>query len=485
MQPTSWLQRQALLHPQRPAFFWNEESWSFSLLAQMAQRYAHYYAAVLPSDVKRVAVSSRNHPAFYWTILGLWELGIEIQFLNSRLTVAERHVQLTDAQSRYLLVDQVTAYQDEWPLLEIPPQLTTEISPQHYMDRGYHLAAIASIMYTSGTTGRPKGVPQTFAHHLASAQATRVSLDVQGTSCWGLALPLFHISGLSILLRSMALGNAVYLMEKPLVHQLDHALRTGQVTILSVVTRVLQELVTIAPANGYPTVQTILLGGGPVDQETLEQAAAKALPVMQSFGMTETCSQIIALPMTEALRKIGSAGYPLQGVQVKVVPLRPEDSVGEIYVKGPSVVSHYLHQQTREQWTEDGWFKTGDLGYLDTAGALYVKSRLSELIISGGENIYPAELEQAFLQHPFIEEAAVVGQADDQWGQVPIAFIRTTQPLTATIIREHLQRYLAKYKQPKIIYLVHELPRTASGKLLKRVLLTEERVKYIDYQLGN
>ena len=142
-----------------------------------------------------------------------------------------------------------------------------------------------------------------------------------------------------------------------------------------------------------------------------------------------------------------------------------------------------MNDRGLEQWTQDGWFATGDLGYLDSEGYLYVVSRLSELIISGGENIYPAEVEQALVSHPAIEEAAVVGEPSGVWGQEPVAYLTLKEPITLPELIAYLTPQLARYKHPRRYYQVKEMPRTASGKIVKRVLLTEERVNYIEQQI--
>ena len=203
--------------------------------------------------------------------------------------------------------------------------------------------------------------------------------------------------------------------------------------------------------------------------------------------MTETCSQVVALKFEDAALKIGSAGQPLKDMQIKIVDElgqeQPEKQVGEILLKGPNVVSGYLNQRQPEKWTADGWFKTGDMGYLDAQSYLYLVSRLSELIISGGENIYPTEVEQVLQAITGIKAAAVVGEPDAQWGAVPVAYVISDQEITLAQIQDQCSRKLAKYKRPKRIYFCHSFPQTASGKIAKHRFMTEEERRFNQMKL--
>jgi len=206
------------------------------------------------------------------------------------------------------------------------------------------------------------------------------------------------------------------------------------------------------------------------------------LPVMLSYGMTETCSQVVAGKINLHSKFKDTVGRPLMGVQIKIDGTDQANESGEILLKGPSIVKGYLNGRDRHSWTKEGWFCTGDWGYLTDTGELKILSRMSERIISGGENIYPAEIEAIFLKSQKIAEAIVIGRADPNWGQRPVAYLKLIDKVSVNEIC-NLMEQLASYKHPDEIFVIHDLPKTASGKPLKRLFLTEERVNYIDYQL--
>jgi len=196
------------------------------------------------------------------------------------------------------------------------------------------------------------------------------------------------------------------------------------------------------------------------------------MPVLQTYGMTETASQAATLPPHDALRKLGSAGKPLFPVELKVDA--PPGEVGEILVRGPGVSPGYYRRPKESKASRrEGWFRTGDLGWLDAEGYLYVVDRRSDLIISGGENVYPAEVERVLESHPAVLEAGVAAKADERWGQVPIAFVvpksSPSQKLAAELIA-YCRSKMARYKAPVEVHFVPELPRNAAGKLARHRL---------------
>jgi O-succinylbenzoic acid--CoA ligase len=283
-------------------------------------------------------------------------------------------------------------------------------------------------------------------------------------------LPLFHVGGLSILLRGAIYGIPVVLHERFDPVAVNAAIDSEGVTIISVVATTLQRMLDARGNTPYPPhFRCALLGGGPAPQPLLERCAALGVPVVQTYGLTESASQAVTLSPADALRKLGSAGQPLLPVGLRIDVDGREAApgeVGEILLRGPTITVGYSgHPEATAEAIRDGWLHTGDMGHRDAEGYLYVADRRSDLIISGGENIYPAEVEAALLAHPAVAEAGVVGLPDAQWGQVPVAAIVLRSPAAESDILAALRAHLAAYKLPRRIIVLSELPRTASGKL--------------------
>nr|WP_238530553.1 o-succinylbenzoate--CoA ligase [Oscillochloris trichoides] len=333
-------------------------------------------------------------------------------------------------------------------------------------------------MYTSGTTGSPKGAMLSCGNHWWNATASALNLGLHADDCWLAALPLFHVGGLAIILRGAIYGIPVVLHERFDAHAVNAAIETERVTIISVVATTLQRMLDARGATPYPQhFRCALLGGGPAPRPLLELCAELGVPVAQTYGMTESASQAATLAPGDALRKLGSAGQALLPVGLRIGTVEREAApgeVGEILLAGPTITSGYVGQPTASAAAlRGGWLHTGDLGYRDAEGYLYVVERRSDLIISGGENIYPAEVEAALLAHPAVVEAGVVGMPDAQWGQRPVAVVVLRQPVASAELLAFVRERLASYKLPRDIVVRESLPRTASGKL-QRARLREQ-----------
>lgn len=469
-----WLTKQAQLSPKRPAIeLMNGESITFQELEERSKQFAGRLAALGVDKGQHIGVLSSNSLEMVYTIHALSYLGAVAVMLNIRLTDGELNFQLNDAEVEFLITDQEQTQRN----LNVAQMVTyKEIADQDRAEsinfqEDIHLDDAFTIMYTSGTTGLPKGVVHTYGNYWWSSIASALNLGLHHNDKWLISLPLFHVSGMSTLMKSAIYGMPIYLMKKFDETKVHEAIMHDNITIVSVVTVMLQRLMEKLGADRYPeTMRCFLLGGGPAPRVLLEKAKAKGIPVFQSYGMTETTSQIATLSAEDALTHIGSTGQALLPAQIKIDE-PAEDGVGEIIVKGPMVTKgYYKNEEANEESFQDGWLYTGDLGYLDDGGYLYVVDRRTDLIISGGENIYPSEIENALLKIPAIKEAGVTRMEDEMWGHVPVAYVVLQEPITEEEIIEELHDHLAKYKIPKKIYFVDSLPRNAANKLMRNRL---------------
>jgi O-succinylbenzoic acid--CoA ligase len=309
-----------------------------------------------------------------------------------------------------------------------------------------------TVLFTSGTTGSPKPVVLTRTNHEASAIASAWNLGVAPDDRWLCVLPLHHVGGLAILWRSVIYGTTVVLHERFDPAAVVAAFERGEVTIASLVPTMLRRL-RDAGLSGPGGVRAILLGGGPVPRDLLEWSAAIGLPVLQTYGMTETASQIATLRAEEAVAHHGSAGRPLLGVELAV------GDRGEILVRGPMVAAGAV--------AADGWLHTGDRGHVDEDGFLHVEGRLDDVIVTGGENVSAVEVEEALLAHPAVADAAVAGKGDAEWGQAVVAWVVLATHVPDAELRDHCRGRLSSFKVPKAFVRVDELPRNAAGKVVR------------------
>ncbi|MEC5261580.1 o-succinylbenzoate--CoA ligase [Bacillus amyloliquefaciens] len=472
----NWLIQRAQLTPERIALIFENKQMTFKELyhasKQMAARLSEYYTL---KKGDRVAILLSNRPEMVYAVHACFLLGMEAVLLNTKLSKQERLFQLEDSQAKLLLTEDGFRREDYESAVatadvdELQAEEAGDIEPEEYVT----LDDTATLMYTSGTTGRPKGVQQTFGNHYSSAVSSALNLGVTERDRWLIALPLFHISGLSALFKSVIYGMPVVLHQKFSVTDVLDSISSHRVTIISAVQTMLSGL--LSETEQCPeSLRCILLGGGPAPLPLLEECRRKQFPVFQSYGLTETCSQIVTLSPEFSMEKLGSAGKPLFSCEIRIEKdgnrCAPFEH-GEITVKGPNVMKGYYHRdEANKAAFHNGWFKTGDLGYLDDEGFLYVLDRRSDLIISGGENIYPAEVEAALLAHPAVAEAGVSGAEDPKWGKVPHAFLVLTSSVSSEELTAFCRERLAKYKIPAAFFAVDELPRNASNKLMRHRL---------------
>ncbi|WP_042143033.1 o-succinylbenzoate--CoA ligase [Paucisalibacillus sp. EB02] len=472
-----WLTKQAFLLPYQPAIEMVDGSTiTFLELKEKSQEFARKLARLKIKKGSHVGVLSNNNATMIIAIHALSYLGAVAVLLNTRLTEDELNYQLKDAEVMAVISQDELLDQAEKLDVDIAvsfSEVEKRIKEKVELVDVINLSDPFTIIYTSGTTGFPKGVVHTYGNHWWSAIGSALNLGLQETDKWLAVLPYFHVGGLSIFIKSAIYGMPVYLVEKFNEQIVLDAIINRGVTITSVVTVMVQRILATLGDNQFPNhFRCMLLGGGPAPVPLLEKASEKSIPVFQSFGMTETSSQIATLSPRDSLQKVGSAGKALFPAQIKIKDSVPNE-IGEILVKGPMVSSgYYNNKEANENSFYDGWLSTGDLGYTDEEGFLFVVDRRKDLIISGGENIYPSEIESVLSGFEGVKEVGVTGIPDDHWGQVPVAFI---VPTNEQILKEDIMTYaevkMAKYKLPKEIHFVESLPRNASNKLVRNKLL--------------
>lgn len=399
-------------------------------------------------------------------------LGITPVMLNTRLTAHELSVQMISLDCRWLIVDASTeplAAQIDAPYT---PLHVETFPPIGEVDaRPLDVNAPAAVMFTSGTSGRPKAALLTLGAFHASALASAARIGTQPDDNWLCVLPLYHVGGLSIVYRSALYGTRFALLPRFDPAHVAERMMRGEITLVSLVPTMLYRLLEHLP-SAPPRLRMILLGGAAPSAALLERAHALGLPVATTYGLTEAASQVATALPDLARRKPGTVGKPLDGTEVRIVdaddqPL-PAYAEGEICVRGGTLMQGYLNDpDATGRALRGGWLHTGDIGYLDDEGDLFVLVRRSDLIVSGGENVYPAEVEAALKTHPGVAEALVVGLPDAEWGQIVGALVtlHARSSLTEAALLTHVQGKLARYKQPRRLRIVDALPLNATGKL--------------------
>lgn len=469
METQNWLLKQAATLPNQIAIDDGNERLSFAELKKQVEVLVGKIDHLNPGS--RVGLLATNTLMSYKLALAIMCSGRTIVWLNWRLAGEELERQIKDSGLQLCLVENSL-----WrsgmtnPFKSYSAFLITNADPGELIPV-FKSDWVASIMYTSGTTGKPKGVLQTFGNHFYSAVSSALNLGLSSADKWLCVAPIFHISGFSIIMRGLIYGMTVRLVEKFRAEEIERILANEAVTIMSVVPFMLKKLIQQQNKTNIhynSAFRCMLLGGGTIDRETLEICLQRSIPVVQCYGMTETCSQIIALRSADALLKLGSVGQPLFSTQLKL------SKDGEILLKTPALTPGYLNLPDKlPSKMIDGWYRTGDIGHLDKEGYLYIDGRADEMLISGGENIFPQEVEQVYQRYPQINEVAVVGQNDSVWGQVPVAFVVSDRRLSTTKLMNYGYEHLARYKVPQHYIFVSELPKNASGKI-RRFMLREK-----------
>jgi O-succinylbenzoic acid--CoA ligase len=437
----NWLTRSAAATPGRTALIAGGERVDFAELERRAVAAARRLAGLGVARGDRVAVLLEPSGDYIILLHALMRLGAVAVPLDPRLTDVERAERL-ERVGPALVVDDFRAIAEKAPA-------------KVALAEGVDLDSVHCVIHTSGTQGKPKPVELTYSNHLWSALGSAVRIGVDPSDRWLCCLPLHHIGGLAIALRSAIYGTTVVL-EQFDPEKIARVIVDERVTLASLVGTTLQRL--LEAAAPLDVLRCILVGGGPVLPGTLERALALGAPVAPTYGLTEAASQVTTLPPGEARGRPGSAGPPILPAEIRV-----DDDL--VLVRGANVAPG--------ETGPDGWLRTGDRGWIDEVGHLHPLGRADDVIVSGGENVQPEEIEQTLRQHPAVADAGVTAKEDAEWQEAVVAVVvpRDGAPVTDVELRAFCRQRLAPYKVPKEFRFVQRLPRDEQGKLQRKRLL--------------
>ncbi|SHK84154.1 class I adenylate-forming enzyme family protein [Rhodothermus profundi] len=486
---TDWLERNAQYWPERPALTWvpTGERWTFARLHDEGEALAAVLTAQF--DVQkgdRIAVLAENRPEHVLLFVACQKAGWILVPLNYRLAAPELAYQVADSTPALLVYD--APYTDVARTLGVDALLPLETvrtfarsGAQRKVRPAVHLEDPLMILYTSGTTGRPKGAIITHGMIAWNAFNTIHRLDLTSQDVSFNAAPFYHTGGWNVLLTPFLFkGGHTYLLDRFDPGQILQLCEEAGITILWGVPTMLRMLAEHPrfERTSLSTVRYAVVGGEAMPEPLIRRWHAKGVPIRQGFGMTEVGVNCFSLSEADALRKIGSIGLPNFYVEVRVVDEQGRevgvDTVGELLMRGPVVTPGYWQrpEATAEAIDAAGWFHTGDLVRQDADGYFYVVGRKKDMYISGGENVYPAEVEAVLRRHPDVAEAAVVGVPDPKWGETGAAFLvlKPGRTLTAEAVQAYCRTQLAGYKVPRHVFFLETLPLGPTGKCDKRAL---------------
>ena len=482
-----WLTARASASPTKAFLISGQKSLTFEAVHRNAQTIGKgikTYANIQPGD--RVALLMPTGLPYALTLLTLMRAGALVVPLNTRLAPTELQWQLKRAGCRLVICHQETAAlaaricAADCALMsfdELVHQQRKNIPPP--MPPPFALDDDFAIIHSSGTSGRPKAVVLTYRNMYQSALSSAYRLGVLPDDRWLCVLPLYHVGGLSIILRALLYGTAVELMPTSQfdADALNQTLSQRPITIVSLVPTMLRRLLDARREAWNPKLRLALLGGEAPSAELLARCLEAGIPIATTYGLSEAASQVATAPPQQVRQKPLSVGKPLLFTQVRIVDEQGRDAppkvLGEVLVKGPTVMRAYDNDPAATRSAlRAGWLHTGDIGCLDEDGDLYIHQRRADLIITGGENVYPREVENALRRHPQIEEAVVIGLTDAEWGQRVAAAVKVKPG--AALSPEEVMRFarqeLAGYKIPRQIRFVKAFPRTASGKIQRQAV---------------
>jgi fatty-acyl-CoA synthase len=479
--------RNAAFAPSKPALRFEDETLSYAAFharIEQAARALETEFGVTKGD--RVAILSLNRPDYLVLLYACARLGAMLVPMNWRLAVAEQLFILRDCGAKVLVLEQAFA--------EILPSLSgTAIAGLDFVPSSgksfdeivtqahgkssavANLSCPLLIVYTSGTTGRPKGAVLRQDALLWNGVMSQHMHDLTSQDHVLTVLPFFHVGGLNIQTTPALHAGATVTIHARFTPDAALATFERDRPTLTVLVPAIIQAVTDHPkwaATDLSSLKAISTGSTIVPPHLIERFVARGVPVLQVYGSTETCPVAVYTRLGGDLSRVGSTGLPGLHCEAAIIDdagrALPAGTPGEIAIRGPNVFTEYWgNEQATRDTLQNGWYRSGDIGGRDADGYFYVHDRKKNLIISGGENIYPAEVERVLLEHPDVSECGVIGRVDAKWDEVPVAYVirRKGFSVDAEGLKAHVSTQLARFKVPRDIVFVDDLPRTALGKV--------------------
>lgn len=486
-----WLKRWNLYSPQGIAIKDGEngKEISYGELFKLSNQAAKFLAEkyqIKKSD--RVAVLATNELEYVFLFFALQRLGAILVPINFRLTQREVNHIIEDSQPRLILFQENyrsiignLSYKTETLLLQGSQSFAEAILQTPATEFAFTGTETDPVMilYTSGTTGAPKGAVLTHKMIFWNSVNTSLRLNLSQNDCTVIFLPFFHTGGWNVLTTPFIHRGAKLVFLKKF--DADQILALSEKEKATILFGVPTTMDMMARSENFKKtdlshLRYAIVGGEPMPIGLIQTWDQKGVPVRQGYGLTEFGPNVFSLNEEDALRKIGSIGFPNFYIEAKIINDRGEklgdDEIGELVLKGPVAMHGYWNNEKATRETlRDGWLHTGDLVRRDSEGYYFVVGRKKDMFISGGENVYPAEVEQVLRQYPGVAEAAVIGVRDERWGEVGKAFVvRTCESVSESTLKEHCLKNLAKFKAPQYFSFLPSLPKGDSGKILKRAL---------------
>jgi fatty-acyl-CoA synthase len=497
-----WIKRHAERTPDKLAMVdaFTGRRLTYMEFTQRAGRLASYLRDHLGLRVgDRVSILAQNSSEYFELLFACSKSGLILNTLNWRLTAPELDFILNDCEPRVLFYEADFSVMVEAlkPQIECKNYIQMGDSSSHVDEtyegalalgapEGVEMPALTyqdtwAILYTSGTTGRPKGTQVTYGNFFYNAVGMGQAIDLTAQDVNLNVLPTFHAGGLGLYAcPTLHAGGTVVVMRTFDPAELLRLIQEWRVTVILLVPSIYLVLSQFADLDRYDlsSVRSWASGGSSLPPPLVNTFADKGIIIQQGFGMTETGPTVFIIDRENAVRKAGSVGKPVLHTNVRIVDREGHvlgaNQVGELCIQGGNVTTGYWNRaEATAESLEDGWLRSGDAAKYDDEGFYYIVDRWKDMYISGGENVYPAEVENVLYQHPAVAEAAVIGVSHPKWQEVgrAIVVLKEGHTLTEADLIGFCQGKLARYKIPKSVFFVNTLPRTAAGKVLKRELL--------------